>query len=123
MYILYSFISLHLDSFYRFLFTCSSAFEQGHLEPWRYINVFIIINIIIPLTGDPPSNDEPHGEYPTVVTQDSGDEVLVVTAYAYGKYLGFLKLQFDDDGKITSWAGQPILLDSSVPQGKSLLSV
>ena len=23
--------------------TCNSAFEQGHLEPWRYINAFIII--------------------------------------------------------------------------------
>ena len=26
---------------------CNSAFEQGHLEPWRYINAFIIIIIII----------------------------------------------------------------------------
>ena len=30
-----------------FFFTCNSAFEQGHLEPWRYKNAFIIIIIII----------------------------------------------------------------------------
>ena len=71
----------------------------------------------IPLPGNPPSKDKPKGKYPTVVKQDSGAEVLVVQAYAYGKYLGFLQLQFDDGGKVISWTGQPILLDSSVPQG------
>ena len=71
----------------------------------------------IPLPGNPPSKDKPKGNYPTVVKQDSGAEVLVVQAYAYGKYLGFLRLQFDDGGKVISWTGQPILLDSSVPQG------
>ena len=28
-------------------FACNSAFEQGYLEPWHYINAFIIIIIII----------------------------------------------------------------------------
>ena len=28
-------------------FACNSAFEQGYLEPWRYINAFIIIIIIM----------------------------------------------------------------------------
>ena len=32
-------------SFFTVFFTCNSAFEQGHLEPWRYINAFIIIII------------------------------------------------------------------------------
>ena len=41
-FILYVFISLPLLLF----FACNSAFEQGHLEPWRYINAFIIIIII-----------------------------------------------------------------------------
>ena len=33
--------------FLNVFFTCNSAFEQGHLEPWRYKNAFIIIIIII----------------------------------------------------------------------------
>ena len=39
------FISLPLV-FLLFFFTCNSAFEKGHLEPWRYINAFIIIHDI-----------------------------------------------------------------------------
>ncbi|KAK2169924.1 hypothetical protein NP493_1171g00060, partial [Ridgeia piscesae] len=69
-------------------------------------------------SGNPPSREKPKGDYPTVVKQDSGDEVLVVQAFAYGKYLGFLQLEFDDAGKGTSWAGQPIVLDKSVEQGE-----
>ena len=72
----------------------------------------------IPLSGNPPSIEKPEGEYPTVIKQDSGDEVLVVQAFAYGKYLGFLQVEFDDAGKVTSWAGQPILLDNFVEQGE-----
>ena len=30
-----------------FVGACNNAFEQGHLEPWRYINAFIIVIIII----------------------------------------------------------------------------
>ena len=41
----------------------------------------------------------------------------MVQASAYDKYLGFLQLEFDDAGKVTSWAGQPILLDKTVEQG------
>ena len=72
---------------------------------------------VIPVLGNPPSREKPKGDYPTVIKQDSGDEVLVVQAFAYGKYLGFLQLEFDDAGKVTSLAGQPILLDNSVEQG------
>lgn len=49
------------------------------------------------------------GPYPTMV----GD-VPVVTAYAYGKYLGHLVLTWDDQGRLVSSAGQPILLDGSI---------
>ena len=30
-----------------FNFLCISAYEQGHLEPWYYINAFIIIVIVV----------------------------------------------------------------------------
>ena len=48
-FILYIFISLPLF-FFTVFFTFNIAFEQGHLEPWRYINAFIIIIIIIIIT-------------------------------------------------------------------------
>ncbi|KAF4521723.1 hypothetical protein B566_EDAN012171 [Ephemera danica] len=67
-------------------------------------------------TGEPPSIEKPEGEYPTVVTQESGRKVLIVQAYAYSKYLGVLKVEFDAQGEVTSWSGAPKLLDASVPE-------
>ena len=71
--------------------------------------------------GDPPSNEEPYGEYPLVFTPETGDEdtspVLVVSASAYGKYLGRLDVTFDDAGVVTEYGGNPILLDTDVEQG------
>ena len=61
--------------------------------------------------------EEPIGDYPKVVTQSSGNKVLVVQDYAFGKYLGYLKVTFDDSGNVKSWSGNPILLDSSVEKG------
>ena len=37
------YIYIPLVFFVTVFFACNSAFEQGHLEPWRYINDFIII--------------------------------------------------------------------------------
>ncbi|XP_055954715.1 snake venom 5'-nucleotidase [Patella vulgata] len=73
-------------------------------------------------TGQAPSNDEPEGEYPTVITQTSGRKVLVVQDYAFGKYLGFLQVTFDDNGEVTSWTGNPILLDNSTIQDADILA-
>ena len=52
-----------------------------------------------------------------MVVQASGKRVPVVQAYAYGKYMGKLKMTFDDNGEATAWSGAPILLDSSIQQG------
>ena len=51
-------------------------------------------------TGDAPSNEEPVGPYPILVEQNSGKKVPVVQAYAYTKYLGHLKLTFDNNGDL-----------------------
>ncbi|HEY0274908.1 MAG TPA: bifunctional metallophosphatase/5'-nucleotidase, partial [Paenirhodobacter sp.] len=48
-------------------------------------------------------------KYPTTV-----NGVPIVSAYAYSKYLGHLVLTFDDDGKLKSATGEPVLLDASV---------
>lgn len=73
-------------------------------------------------TGTPPSIEKPLGEYPFIVTQESGRKVPVVQAYAFGKYLGYLNLTFDKNGEVTRASGNPILLDGSIPQDEALLA-
>lgn len=67
--------------------------------------------------GTPPSTERPAGPYPFMVDSDDGRKVPVVQAYAYGKYLGYLNVTFDKKGNVVEAVGNPILLDSSVPEG------
>ncbi len=62
------------------------------------------------------SNTDPEaiGPYPTLVKSPSGRDVPIVQAKSYSKYLGELKVTFDDEGNVTRSEGAPILLDSSV---------
>lgn len=59
---------------------------------------------------------EPHpeieGPYPIVIQKSTAKKCLVVQASAFGKYLGFLQVSFDEHGDISSWSGQPILIDT-----------
>lgn len=73
-------------------------------------------------TGPPPSSEVPAGPYPFMVTSDDGRQVPVVQAYAFGKYLGYLKVTFDDAGNVVESTGNPILLDSSVQQDPEVLA-
>ena len=41
----------------------------------------------------------------------------MVQAYAFGKYLGYLKVEFDEKGNVVTSHGNPILLNSSIPEG------
>lgn len=72
--------------------------------------------------GTPPSTQKPYGPYPLVITPDSDPDgkVLVVQDYKYGKYLGRLNVEFDGDGKLTSWNGNPIILDNSVAKDPTI---
>ncbi|XP_070568641.1 snake venom 5'-nucleotidase-like [Ptychodera flava] len=74
-------------------------------------------------TGEPPSNEDPFGEYPLVhhPAWNTDQNVLIVQDYAFGKYLGYLNVTFDEDGNVTSWGGNPILLDHSVEQDNATL--
>lgn len=56
-------------------------------------------------------SDSAAGAYPTVV-----NDVQIVQAYAYGKFLGELNVVFDDDGVVTSAVGEPLLLDRFVSE-------
>ncbi len=60
------------------------------------------------------TDEKAAGPYPTLVKNPAGNDVPIVTAYAYSKYLGELKVVFDDAGKVKSAAGAPKLLDASV---------
>jgi 5'-nucleotidase len=53
------------------------------------------------------------GPYPMMVANPDGVMVPVVTAYAYGKYLGELTLRFDGEGRVVEAAGEPTLIDAS----------
>ncbi|EDW61296.2 protein 5NUC [Drosophila virilis] len=63
------------------------------------------------------------GPYPTTVVQPSGKKVPVVQAYTSTKYLGKLHVQFDANGDLIKFDGEPLLLDASVPQEQDFLDL
>src|SRR5690606_15464169 len=54
------------------------------------------------------------GSYPTMVDNPEGYKVPVVQAASYSKYLGDLKVVFDDSGVVKEASGEPKLLDAKV---------
>ena len=60
------------------------------------------------------TDEKAAGPYPTLVKNPAGKDVPIVTAYAYSKYLGDLKVVFDDAGAVKTAEGAPKLLDASV---------
>lgn len=60
--------------------------------------------------------------YPVNIKNPSGTDVPIVQAYAYSKYLGELKVVFDDEGNVTSASGDPHILDASVEPDATFLS-
>lgn len=64
-----------------------------------------------------PGPDRPGDKYPAVVTHADGHKVLIVQASAYLKYVGDITVYFDKKGRVVSWEGAPIFLDSNVAQG------
>jgi 5'-nucleotidase / UDP-sugar diphosphatase len=56
-------------------------------------------------------SDRAAGPYPFMV----GDTALIA-AYAYGKFLGELNIEFDGDGNIVTAVGEPIIMDASVAE-------
>ncbi len=60
------------------------------------------------------------GPYPTWVTAPDGNRVAIVQAGAYGKYLGELKVTFDDAGTVKDAAGEPTVMDAAVAEDAAL---
>ncbi|AXS42111.1 bifunctional metallophosphatase/5'-nucleotidase [Breoghania sp. L-A4] len=62
------------------------------------------------------TSDRAAGPYPTMVEAPDGGKTAVVQAYAYGKLLGELNVIWDDDGKVVSAEGEPIVMDAAVAE-------
>jgi 5'-nucleotidase len=60
------------------------------------------------------TDEKAEGPYPTLVKNPAGVDVPIVQAYSYSKYLGQLKVVFDDAGKVKTASGAPLLLDSKI---------
>ncbi|UWQ15213.1 5'-nucleotidase/apyrase family protein [Aliiroseovarius sp. M344] len=63
------------------------------------------------------SNERAEGPYPTMV-----GSTAIVSAYAYGKFLGELNVTFDDDGNITEASGEPIIMDGGVAEDEGTVA-
>lgn len=64
-----------------------------------------------------PGPDRARDDYPAVVENENGHKVLIVQASAYMKYVGDLVVYFDQDGRVVTWEGNPIYLDTHIKQG------
>ncbi|TEA39659.1 5'-nucleotidase [Globicephala melas] len=100
-----------------------SGFEMDKLIAQKVKGVDVVVgghsNTFL-YTGTPPSKEVPAGQYPFIVTSDDGRQVPVVQAYAFGKYLGYLKVEFDEKGNVVTSHGNPILLNSSILEDPSI---
>lgn len=56
-------------------------------------------------------SDRAEGPYPTMV-----GTTAIVSAYAYGKFLGEMNITFDDAGVITQAKGEPLIMDGKVKE-------
>lgn len=63
---------------------------------------------------NPPGPDRAVDTYPAIEKNEAGDDVLIVQASAYTKYLGDITLYFDDAGKVQRYEGAPIFLGNDV---------
>ncbi len=50
------------------------------------------------------------GPYPTVVNAQDGEPVLIVSAYEWGRWLGQIRVSFDERGVAQSWQSQPLFM-------------
>uniref|UniRef100_A0A182T0K1 Apyrase n=1 Tax=Anopheles maculatus TaxID=74869 RepID=A0A182T0K1_9DIPT len=63
------------------------------------------------------------GDYPVVVRNKNGRKILIVQAYAYGKYVGRLTAYFNKEGEVNHWEGFPVYLSNRIPQSRWALEI
>ena len=62
------------------------------------------------------TDEKAEGPYPTMV-----NDTAIVSAYAYGKFLGELKVVFDDAGVVKEASGAPLIMNGEVVQDQPTL--
>ncbi len=68
------------------------------------------------------TDEKAEGPYPTMVDNPGGYKVPIVQASAYTKYLGNLKVVFDDQGVVKEAKGDPILIGSSFKPDEAVVA-
>ena len=63
------------------------------------------------------SSDRAEGPYPTMV-----GSTAIVSAYAYGKFLGKLNVTFDDAGNLIEAKGEPLIMDGEVVEHEATVA-
>ncbi|KZL18966.1 Trifunctional nucleotide phosphoesterase protein YfkN precursor [Pseudovibrio axinellae] len=66
------------------------------------------------------TSDRAEGPYPTWVTSPNGKKTAIVSAYAYGKFLGELNVKFDDNGDVIEATGEPIIMDAKIAENEQI---
>jgi 2',3'-cyclic-nucleotide 2'-phosphodiesterase (5'-nucleotidase family) len=64
--------------------------------------------------------EDAEGKYPTIVDNEDGDEVFIVTAYRWGEYVGDIEVTYDAQGKIVAYHGAPIHITNTTKQNQGL---
>ena len=63
------------------------------------------------------TSDRAEGPYPTMI-----NGTAIVSAYAYGKFLGELKVTFDDAGNLIEATGEPLIMDAAIPEDEATVA-
>ncbi|XP_014226882.1 apyrase-like [Trichogramma pretiosum] len=77
---------------------------------------------ILLYNGTPPSGEKAYDKYPIVVTQETGRKVLIVHSGPFTKYIGDIRIVFNDVGEVKYWKGNPIYLDQSIKEDENIVN-
>lgn len=73
-------------------------------------------------TFDNPDFPPSEGPYPTVVQNPGGNRTLLLASWEWGKVLGHLRVEFSEKGAVMAWRGNPVVVDSSIPDDPMAVS-
>lgn len=66
------------------------------------------------------TQENAEGPYPTVITSQNGDTTLIVQTRPYGTQLGQLFARFNSKGHITTYNGEPLIVDANIVENEAL---
>lgn len=74
------------------------------------------IDVIVGGHTHTPLGNEPDAvaPYPVIEKGPTGDQVVIVQDWEWGKYLGDISVGFDAQGRVTGWMGMPIPVDDKL---------